>query len=116
MYAGWLPFLLPGLAELLSLLWAIPSLPRVAAQLSADRRFMHAHRLGIFSLVVTHFQQRINLVSLFSGKLLVRSHKYSFDLAVLELILPQLTFFNRLCCTYELNPRNEKYRCLNQRG
>jgi hypothetical protein len=33
---------------------------------------------------------------LFSGKLLVRSHKCSFDLAVLELILPQLTFLTAI--------------------
>jgi hypothetical protein len=50
-------------------------------------------------LIMTHFLQRIYLVSLFLGKLLVGSHKcsptrlgHAFDLAVGEaLILPQLT-------------------------
>jgi hypothetical protein len=44
---------------------------------------------------MTNFQQGINLVSLFLGKLSVGSHKCSFDFAVEEtFILPQLASFS----------------------
>jgi hypothetical protein len=42
---------------------------------------MAANHFGYFRSIVTRFQQSINLVSLFLGKLRV-AHKHSFDLPV----------------------------------
>ena len=81
----------------MGLLGSITTLATIALQLSTDRGFVHADDFRDFRLVVTHSHKRINLVSLFLGKLFVGSHKRSFDLADQEaLILPQLTSFSAL--------------------
>lgn len=63
----------------------------IAFQLPTDIRFVHSNQISNLRLLMTLFPQRINLVSLYLGKLCVGSHNCSFDLAVREsLILPQL--------------------------
>jgi hypothetical protein len=64
-----------------SLFGTIAALASVPLQLSADRGFVYTDDTGYLRLIMAHFQQRINLVSLFMGKLCV-VHKRSFDLAV----------------------------------
>src|SRR3990172_1431703 len=65
--------------HLMRLFGTITALPPVAAQLPTNGRFVYPQKTGDLRLVVSHFLQSINLVSLFLGKLLV-AHKRSFDL------------------------------------
>jgi hypothetical protein len=65
----------------MSLLRPVASQPTITFQLSTDGGFVLPYHYGDFCLIVTHFQQSRNLVSLSLGKLCV-SHKHSFDLAV----------------------------------
>jgi len=62
---------------------SISSQTVIAFQFSAGCLFIPQNHLRNLCLFITHFQQSINLVSLFTGKLFV-SHKRSFDLAVLR--------------------------------
>jgi hypothetical protein len=81
----------------MGLLGSIATLTTIASQLSTDGGCIHADEVGNLGLIMIHFHQRINLVSLFLGKLFVGSHKCSFDLADQEaLILPQLTSFSAI--------------------
>jgi hypothetical protein len=69
-----------------------------AFQLPTEGRFVYSDKFGDLHWLMTHYLQRINLVSLFPGKLCAGSDECSptgmgqaFDLAVREaLILPQL--------------------------
>src|SRR3990170_7819093 len=61
-------------SQAVRLLWAITALTFIPAQLSADGGFVRFKYLGDLGLVVSHFLQGINLVSLFPGKLGVGSH------------------------------------------
>jgi hypothetical protein len=63
------------------LLWSIASLATIAAQFTAYGGFVAAYHSGYLCSVMTYFQQSVNLVSLFLGKLRV-AHKHSFDLPV----------------------------------
>jgi hypothetical protein len=78
----------------MGLLGSITSLAAIPPQLSADGRFMASEHFGDFSSIMVHFQQGINLVSLFLGKLCV-AHKHSFDWQVIRGLsyrsLPPLT-------------------------
>jgi hypothetical protein len=65
----------------MGLLGSIASLATIPTQLPTYGGFMAANHSGYLCLVMTYFQQSINLVSLFLGKLRV-AHKRSFDLAV----------------------------------
>jgi hypothetical protein len=78
----------------MGLLGSIATLTTIADQLPTDRGFVYADAIGDFGLRMSHFQKRVNLLSLGLGKLGVGSHKRSFDLADQEaLILLQLTSF-----------------------
>jgi hypothetical protein len=59
----------------------VEALAFVPAQFSTNRRFVFSDHCCNLRSVMSHFQQRVYLVSLFSGKLCV-VHKRSFDLAV----------------------------------
>ena len=63
--------------------WTVASLPTIAAKLPAYGRFVNLNGLSYLFLVVTRFQQRFNLVSLFIGELHV-CHRCSFDLVGLR--------------------------------
>jgi hypothetical protein len=79
------------IAMLCACLGRIATLILIAFQLPTDGRFVYSNPTGNLHLLMTHFLQPINLVSLCLGKLYVGSYKCSFDLAVREaLILPQL--------------------------
>lgn len=78
--------------QTVSYLRSIASQSLIKFHLPTNRRFSRSDTISDLRLVVPHFHQGINLVSLFWGKLSSGSHKYSFDLAVREvLILSQLT-------------------------
>src|SRR3972149_1262968 len=70
-----------------SLFRPVTPVTAIATQFATDGRLIHTHDGGDFSLVMTHFQQGINLVSLFPGELSVGSHKCSFELAVEEALI-----------------------------
>jgi len=83
---------LPFYSLAVGLLGTIAATSTIATQLTTDGGFMYSNHTSDLGLVVFHFLQRINLVSLYLGKLCVGSHKCSFDLVVREaLILTQLT-------------------------
>ena len=74
-------FLASAQSKLLGLFGSIASLPSIPSQLSADRRFVNLNNVCDLRLIVSCFQKsipkgilRINLVSLFLGKLLVETH------------------------------------------
>jgi hypothetical protein len=67
----------------MGLLRSITTLATIALRLTAYGRFMASKHKGDFRSIVTYFQQGINLVSLFLGKLCV-AHKRSFDCQVLR--------------------------------
>ena len=73
------------------LLRTIATLTCIPIQFAINGGSMNSNRLCDFASTMSRCLQFINLVSLFLGKLSVRSHKCSFDLAVLEPMLPQLT-------------------------
>jgi hypothetical protein len=90
---------------LVSLARSVAALSSVAVKFSTYGRFVYTQAFSNFSMIMTHFQQRINLVSLCLSKLMVCSHtvpvlcrcKRSFDFADQEaLMLPQLTSFSAL--------------------
>jgi hypothetical protein len=71
------------------LLWSISFQPTIASEFSADRGFVNLHMVGNFRLYMSCFQkyvpkgtQRVNLISLYLGKLRVGSHLCSFDVVV----------------------------------
>ncbi len=79
-------FLASVQSKLMSLLGSIAFLSTIAPEFSADHGFVNLHMVCNFRLYVSRFQkyvpkgtQRVNLVSLFLGKLRVGSHLCSFD-------------------------------------
>ena len=60
---------------LMRLAGTIAALAAIAAQLPRNRRGRHRHRRGDRLLIVADFLQRVNLVSLMLGQLVILSHK-----------------------------------------
>jgi hypothetical protein len=54
-------------------------MPTIASELSADRGFVNIDYSSYLDLRMSHFQESVNLISLFLGKLRVGSHLCSFD-------------------------------------
>jgi hypothetical protein len=72
-------FLASVQSKLMSLLWPITFMPTIASELSADRGFVNIDYSSYLDLRMSHFQESVNLISLFLGKLRVGSHLCSFD-------------------------------------
>src|SRR3990172_1601176 len=70
----WQGFLPALQGQTVRLLRAITASAFISEKLSADGRFVHFKHLRDLGLVMSHFLQGINLVSLFLGKLGVGSH------------------------------------------
>ena len=68
--------------QFMGLLRSISFQPTIASEFSADRGFMNLNVVCNFSLVMSFLQKRINLVSLFMGKLCIGFHQCSFDVVV----------------------------------
>ena len=68
--------------KLMSLFGAIPFLSTIASHFSADRGLVNTDYSSYLDLQMSHFQEGVNLISLFLGKLRVGSHLCSFDVVV----------------------------------
>ncbi len=85
-----IPGFLPSVqCKLMSLLGSITSLSTISSEFSADRGLVNTYYSSYLYLQMSHFQesvpkgtQRVNLISLFLGKLRVGSHQCSFDVVV----------------------------------
>jgi len=77
----------------MGLLRSVATLPLIPLRFATHGRFVFADYSCNLSSVMSHFQQRIYLVSLFLGKP-VEIHKRSFDLAVLR-------FLSTLTCLFQ---------------
>jgi hypothetical protein len=71
----------PAQRLVMSLFWTIAALTSVSPPFSAYSGFVDTYYSSNLSLIMAYFQQGINLVSLFLGKLVV-AHKHSFDFQV----------------------------------
>ena len=69
-------------SKLMSLFGAIPFLSTIASHFSANRGLVNTDYSSYLDLQMSHFQEGVNLISLFLGKLRVGSHLCSFDLVV----------------------------------
>jgi len=74
---SWLGFVLSSHRFAMGLFWAVTTLALITANFTTYGRFMYTHQLGNSRLTASHFQNCINKVSLFIGKLFV-THKRSF--------------------------------------
>ena len=75
-------FLASVQCKLMSLLGSITFLSTIASHFSADRGFVNTDYSSYLDLQMSHFQEGVNLISLFLGKLRVGSHLCSFDVVV----------------------------------
>ncbi len=62
--------------------FAITFLSTIASKFSADCGFVNLDKVSNIRLIMSCFQKCVNLVSLSMGKLLVGSHRCSFDVVV----------------------------------
>jgi len=72
----------PALCQFMGLLRSISFQLTIASEFSADRGFMNPGIMCNFRLVMSCYQMRINLVSLFMGKLCIGFRQCSFDVVV----------------------------------